>query len=186
MAGPAGDMVLSCHECGASVYKEHLDQGMAGFRAGKLLCSFCMKQKERKHDATPPPPPAAAAAEPAAATAASGESEGDLPPISLVDVLEAPESSASKATRSTATVTPAAAAPDEYRPTRPLNKTGTGATRCKIFHCKLSDEATRHLEQQINEWCDQHPDVEIKSCSTTVGNWTGKHVEPNLIISIFY
>ena len=53
-------------------------------------------------------------------------------------------------------------------------------------YAKLSDEAVRHMDQQINEWCERNPDVEIKFSTSTVGIWTGKHAEPNLIVTVFY
>jgi hypothetical protein len=177
------DNVLSCHECGASVYKEHLDKGLAGFYAGKLLCVYCLKAKKG-----PAPRPleekaAPVAAGPQAAPAAADE----LPPIALVDELEPPEPPAQKTSHGTAVGTvPPASADDGTRYTRPLNKTGAGATRCRTFHAKLSDEAVAHMDRLINEWCEQHPDVEVKFSTSTVGMWTGKHSEPNLIVTVFY
>ena len=39
-----------CEECGASVYKEHLDSGIARYEGGKLLCTHCVAEYERSHD----------------------------------------------------------------------------------------------------------------------------------------
>jgi hypothetical protein len=180
MAGPSGadEMLLRCHSCGASIYKEHLDKKMAGFRSGKLLCVHCTREQNG-----PSPADAEPAAEAPAAPATP--TENDLAPISLVDALEAPEAPAQKTSHGTMSV-PAVAPTEELKLTRAVNKTGTGATRCHTFHSKLSDEAMRHMDMQINEWCDRHPEVEIKFCSTTVGIWTGKHAEPNLIVTVFY
>lgn len=175
MAGASGseEVLLSCHACGASIYKEHLDKKMAGFRSGKLLCVHCMREQNSVS-------PAASAPAGEAAPVAD-----DLAPISLADALEPSEPPAQRTSHGTMSL-PAAAPPEEARLTRPVNKTGTGATRCRTFHSKLSDEAMRHMDQQINDWCDRHPDVEIKFCSSTVGTWTGKHAEPNLIVTVFY
>lgn len=183
MAAPkdSAENILACHECGASIYKEHLDQGLAGFRAGKLLCVYCLKERDKKPGAPRPSNEA-----PAPASAPAGPvNEADLPPISLVDELEMAESPQQRTSHGTAAGTaPPVEEPTKY--TRPLNKTGAGATRCRTFHAKLADEAVRHMDLQINEWCEQHPEVEIKSSTSTVGLWTGKHAEPNLIITIFY
>ena len=36
----------SCHGCGATVYPEHLETGIAKRLDGKLLCSHCVKEKQ--------------------------------------------------------------------------------------------------------------------------------------------
>ena len=46
---------------------------------------------------------------------------------------------------------------------RPMNTTGTGATRVRTFHAKLNDGAFHFLDNQINEWLDAHSDIEVKS-----------------------
>ena len=65
------------------------------------------------------------------------------------------------------------------------NKTGTGAMHVKSFHCKLTGEALEFLDKQINEWLDAHPDYEVKFATSTVGDWTGKLKEPNLIVQVW-
>ena len=57
--------VSVCEECGASVYKQHLESGIARYEGGRLFCSHCVAEYERTHDA-----------------AASGITE-DLAPIEL-------------------------------------------------------------------------------------------------------
>ena len=179
----AEERVLSCQSCGASIYKEHLDKGLAGYRAGKLLCHFC----SRENKAAPSSP-----ASPVATAAAAPESEGELPTISLVDELEPLEPPAARSgtglspAGSSMASTGAPIAREERRFSRPLNKTGAGATRCKTFHSKLSDDAVRHLDDLVNEWLEKNPDIEIKFATSTVGLWTGKHAEPNLILNVFY
>ena len=71
----------------------------------------------------------------------------------------------------------------EYR--RVLNVTGNGATRCKIFHSKLSPVPLEYMQKQINEWLDS-ADIEVKFVSTVVGIMEGKRAEPNAIISVWY
>ena len=69
---------------------------------------------------------------------------------------------------------------------RAMIKTGNGATRVRTFHIRLSDNAMNYLDDQINEWIDQHEDIEIKFVSTTVGIVEGKKAEPHLIVSVWY
>ena len=79
-----------------------------------------------------------------------------------------------------------ATGPETYEYKRPLNQSGQGATRLRIFHSKISNGAVRHLEKTVNQWLDNNPEIEIKFSTTTVGTWEGKHAEPNLILTIFY
>jgi hypothetical protein len=63
--------------------------------------------------------------------------------------------------------------------------TGHGAVHCRSFHCKLTGDSLENLDRQINEWLDAHPDYEVKLVTTTVGEWTGKLKEPNLIVQVW-
>ncbi len=76
-----------------------------------------------------------------------------------------------------------ATAPDVC--TREPNKPGTGAIHVKSFHCKLTGDSLSFLDQQVNEWLDANPGFEVKLVTTTVGEWTGKLKEPNLIINVW-
>ena len=69
---------------------------------------------------------------------------------------------------------------------RALDPASHGATRIRTFHGKLSDAAMIFMDQQINEWIDSHPDVEVKFCTSTIGMVEGKRQEPHLIISVWY
>ncbi|MGH7242151.1 MAG: hypothetical protein ACREJD_01890 [Phycisphaerales bacterium] len=68
---------------------------------------------------------------------------------------------------------------------RKSNKTGVGATHVKTFHAKLTGESLEFLDKQINDWMDAHPDHEVKFSTSTVGEWTGKLREPNVIIQVW-
>ncbi len=68
---------------------------------------------------------------------------------------------------------------------RSSNKTGVGATHVKTFHAKLTGDSLEFLDKQINDWLDSHPDHEVKFSTSTVGEWTGKLKEPNLIIQVW-
>ncbi len=82
MKHDAHDDISVCEECGASVYKEHLESGIARYEAGRLLCSHCVAEYESAHDA-----------------AASGVVE-DLEPIELdEDDEDSGSSSAMSSTR---------------------------------------------------------------------------------------
>jgi hypothetical protein len=75
------------------------------------------------------------------------------------------------------------AAATEFK--RPVNTTGAGATRCRIFHCKISPVPMEYLEKQINEWID-NCDIEVKFVTKVVGMLEGKRAEPALIVSVWY
>jgi len=68
---------------------------------------------------------------------------------------------------------------------RALNMTGTGATRCKLFHSKLTVAALDHMIEQINDWLDEN-EVEVKFVGQVVGTMEGKALEPNIIVTVWY
>lgn len=112
--------------------------------------------------------------EPIAPDSAAGEVEE---PISLV------ESSGPSQVRQSRTLRDRATAKTDYD--RPLNITGTGATRCRVFHSKVSVAALEMMQQQINAWLDcEH--VEIKHIGQTLGIMQGKTAEENLIVTVWY
>jgi hypothetical protein len=77
-----------------------------------------------------------------------------------------------------------AAKSDEHWARQPV-VTGTGASHVKSFHCKLTGESLEFLDRQINEWLDAHPNFEVKFVTSSVGDWTGKLKEPNLILQVW-
>ncbi len=68
---------------------------------------------------------------------------------------------------------------------RTPNTTGTGAIHVRTFHCKLTDDALRYMDQVINEWLDAHPQYEVKFVTSSIGTLTGKLKEPNLVCQIW-
>lgn len=74
----------------------------------------------------------------------------------------------------------------EEQLTRPLIANKTGATRCKIFHSKISLGALEGMEKQINEWSDSNPDIEIKNVGHVIGTLQGKSNEDNVIVLCWY
>lgn len=156
----------SCHGCGATVYPEHLETGIAKRRDGKLLCSHCVKEEETK---------------------ATGVLDV-LEPIPLDDDdiggtrVEMSDSvvalSSDKLNKTSAW--------DDSRFKRKLDPSAAGAIRCRLFHAKLSEGALEFLNNQVNEWLDQNDQITIKFVNSTIGLFESKHTEPNLILAIFY
>ena len=68
---------------------------------------------------------------------------------------------------------------------RPLNLTGQGATRCRVFHSRIAIDAMENMEKRINEWLDQN-DIEIKHVSQALGIMEGKNPKPNILIVVWY
>jgi len=63
---------------------------------------------------------------------------------------------------------------------------GTGACRLRSFHAKYSDQGLENLDNHINEWLDDHPEIEIKFCTTTVHVFEGKIREPAIVMNLWY
>jgi hypothetical protein len=63
---------------------------------------------------------------------------------------------------------------------------GTGACRIRSFHGRLSSQGLEYMDNQINEWLDHNPDVEVKFGTSSVGVFEGKMREPALILNIWY
>jgi len=69
---------------------------------------------------------------------------------------------------------------------RTPHKTGTGICRVKSFHGRLSDQGMDYIDNQINEWLDAHPDVDVKTVTTNTNMFDGKMKELALIVNIWY
>ncbi len=63
---------------------------------------------------------------------------------------------------------------------------GTGACRVRSFHGRLSSQGLEYMDNQINEWLDHNPDVEVKFVSSVVGVFEGKMREPAIILNLWY
>ena len=119
------------------------------------------------------------------ASTAQSPSGGGLEPISLEgDRQDAQEFTSSKIRTFESQSGLKGPAQHEFK--RPLNTDGRGATRVRTFHTKLNDAAFRFLDEQINDWIDANPGVEVKFTNTTIGTVEGKRPEPQVIISIWY
>jgi hypothetical protein len=106
--------------------------------------------------------------------------DGDEEPISLVESSDdsAAEGLALKTIGAAANVT-------ETKFTRPLNADGSGATRFRIFHSKISLAPLENLEHSINEWIDGDK-IEVKHVGQLIGTMEGKRPEPNLLVLVWY
>ena len=69
---------------------------------------------------------------------------------------------------------------------RQLIKTGTGACRVRSFHGKYSEQGLEYLDNAINEWLDNHPEIEVKFVTSTVMTFEGKIREPALVLNVWY
>jgi len=68
---------------------------------------------------------------------------------------------------------------------RPMNITGKGATRCRVFHSKIATAPLEHLQDNINEWMDAD-EIEIKHVGQVIGIMDEKRKEPNLLVLVWY
>ena len=75
--------------------------------------------------------------------------------------------------------------PHEDHWNRTPNTTGQGAIHVKTFVTKLRLDAIEHLDEQVNEWLDAHPEYEVKFVSTTVGKLVGKNTEDALFMNVW-
>jgi len=69
---------------------------------------------------------------------------------------------------------------------RQLIKNGTGACRVRSFHGKYSEQGLEYLDNAINEWLDNHPEIEVKFVTSTVMTFEGKIREPALVLNVWY
>lgn len=68
---------------------------------------------------------------------------------------------------------------------RQPNADGTGATHVRTFVSKMRLDAIEHLDEQINDWLDEHPELEVKFVTTSHGILTGKTKEEALFVSVW-
>lgn len=160
-----------CGECGASVYRQHIESGIARYQGSRLLCSHCVAEYEHKHDQEDDAPDTLETIE--------FEDEG-------ADTEPRPDMSQSRIHGATKTTLGVGGAWDESKLKRPLRPNEIGASRCRTFHSKLSEAAIDFMTNQINDWLDANPNIVIKFSNSTIGNFEGKHTEPNLILTLYY
>jgi hypothetical protein len=59
-------------------------------------------------------------------------------------------------------------------------------THVKNFFTKLHAGSLEFLDQQINHWLKENPDIVIKHTNTTVGEVVAKKTEQNIVITVWY
>lgn len=74
----------------------------------------------------------------------------------------------------------------EAKFTRKTHSNETGACRMKSFHGKYSEQGLEFLDNAVNRWLDNHPEVEVKFVTSTVGTFEGKIREPALVLNVWY
>lgn len=159
------EVTYICKECGATVYREHLDSGIARYEDGKLLCAHCVTELENARDAN---------------TAVDS-----YEPI-VFDDDEPDPMSQSRIHGATSHGMATAGAWDDSKFRRPLRPDKPGASRCRVFHCKLSEGALDFMLTQINDWLDSNDQIVVKAMNSSIGPFEGKHTEQHLIITVFY
>ena len=166
--------VLACDKCGAAVYQEHIDSGMAKKRNGQLICPHCATEDDSPPEITVDEG-AVDVFEPIAFEDDDADKDKGGNDPSQTSVSAMSES-----------LLGAVGVWDDARFKRPLNPDVTTAMRCRTFHSKLTDGALTFLNSQINQWLDANKDITIKFANSTIGPFEGKHVEMNLIVTLFY
>lgn len=132
-------------------------------------------EEEDSAPASPPPPPRKAPPPPAA----DGESVV-IEPIDLAD-----DDDEEELNREIRTFDKGKKVEDEGRWAREADPNARGATRCRTFVAKLRLDAIEHLDEQINDWLDSHPQYTVKCVTTSVGVLTGKVKEEALFVNVF-
>lgn len=165
----AEEIIKTCDECGAAVYPDHLEKGTAGMIDEKLLCPICYREYMRQNTKIE-----------TEETIALEEAE--------VPVLEddKPEEKPKIKAFGEDSVFGQMVDHDESKFQRPLVNTGRNAIRCRTFHTKLTDAAISYMDNQINEWIDKNPQIEIKFATSSIGMFEAKRQEPHLILTVFY
>ena len=173
----AAERVSVCQACGATIYPEHLDTGIAGYSGGQLMCPHCFAEAQKSADASGNP--------------ILTDDKDELSTIALLEEEKKASDDSSTATAmhgfsGDSFAAGADAILDESKYTRRLNPQAVAATRCRTFHAKLNAGAVAFMNDQINSWVDAHEDVVIKFASTDIGIFEGKKADPNLIVTLFY
>jgi hypothetical protein len=176
----------TCEVCGDDIAPEAIIQRKAGLVQGKLLCPNCVELKRRvAMQARAAPTQSSSVSSVSSPPAASASTNDDDELVSLVTDDEMP-SSKSQMIRSFATGSTLGGAHHDESLKRPIGGPQDAATRVRTFHCKLTDAGLANLDDIINEWLDSHPEIYIKSVTSSIGTFESKKKEPHLFICLFY
>ena len=79
-----------------------------------------------------------------------------------------------------------ASMPAAKKPTERTVSSSERITGVKTFFTKLHAGAIEFMEEQINNWLNDNPDITVKQTNTVTGDIVGKKTEPNIIITVWY
>lgn len=197
-----------CQVCESEISNDDIAQRRAGLVAGVLLCHGCVEKKRQEIQAQAQASghvmaASSAAAEGAVQTVARqvdvGSTQGGvyIPPVheGEKDIADEPvaliEESAERVAgtsliRSFSTGSTLAGSHDDTRYKRPLAAANLPATRVRTFHGKLTEAGVAHMDEQINDWLEEHPDIFIKNTTSSIGMFEGKTKEPHVVLTLFY
>ena len=63
---------------------------------------------------------------------------------------------------------------------------GKGPVSVRTFHAKLSDQGLEYLDDAINHFIDDHPEVDVKFVTSNIGMFDGKFKDMALIVNVWY
>ncbi len=196
-----------CEGCNADIHANQIIAHQAGLVGGVLLCPACIARKREEllkaraaqAGANTHEKADTHAQESTAAPAVGvGSNQGSVwfPPekkqtgddevLTLVDTPRSNPSDPRTMIRSFAEGSTLGGHHKDTEFKRPISAPSEPATRCRTFHGKLTDAGLTHMDDIINEWLDSHPELFIKSCTSTVGVFEGKSKEPHLLVTVFY
>ena len=67
-----------------------------------------------------------------------------------------------------------------------VGSTAGRITGVKTFFTKLHPGALEFLDEQINNWLEKNPHVNIRHTNITTGDVQSKKTEPNIIVTVWY
>lgn len=174
------EALKTCEECGATIYPEHLLSGKAELYGDRLLCVHCLRDQRAGAGSAAPP---TAAVDDDAPVVLTDDDTGSSAALGMAGGLEYDKKpTAIRTIGGGASVGQVA----EHERRRKLLVDSPNATRCRTFHCKLSDGPIQHMTEQINQWVDGDDNVQIKFATSVIGVVEGKHADPHLILTVFY
>ena len=69
--------------------------------------------------------------------------------------------------------------------TREVDRESHGASHVKTFIGKLTREAISYMDEQINKWLEENPEVEVKFVTVVQGDIIGRTREPSLLVCVW-
>ena len=69
--------------------------------------------------------------------------------------------------------------------TREVDRTSSGASHVRTFTAKTTKEGIAYMDEQINTWLAENPDVVVKFVTVVPGDIIGRTRDPSLFISVW-